>query len=220
MRKYWLLLVVMSLVLTGCGGDDDPEDNAPTATAQPSRTPLPPTWTASPQGFVASPTATLTLAPTEPGSNPTGQSVLPPTWTPGTRPSITPRNTSLPQGSVIDSSGTATIPTPEPAGATWTPQPEYCQELQPMASDENIVLGQPASVMWQPITNIPDYEVAVWFVSGEKIFSQRVSGVSSFEIPADVFTVAGVYGYEITPLDANGQKICYPISWELFVSLQ
>lgn len=223
MRKFWLWPVIFILILTGCGGDD-PEDSAPTVTLQPSITPFPATWTATPPGFVASPTATLTPAPTEAGAssggNVTGQSVLPPTWTPGSRPSVTPRNTTLPEGSVIDEEGNITIATPEPAGATWTPQPEYCAELQRLTADETIVIGQPALVTWQPITGITEYEVSIWYSSGEKIYSQRVSSTYSYEIPGEVFTVAGVYAYQITPLDANDQPLCYPISWELFVSLQ
>jgi hypothetical protein len=132
---------------------------------------------------------------------------------------VTPRNTALPEGAVLNDPGTVTFPTDIPPGATWTPLPEYCNELQRLTADDSIVIGQPALATWQPITGIADYEVVIWYASGEKIFSQRILG-TSFEVPADVFKAAGVYQYEVQPLDANGQPMCNSIRWELFVSLE
>ncbi|HVO72127.1 MAG TPA: hypothetical protein VMT24_18885, partial [Aggregatilineaceae bacterium] len=99
MRRWWLvILLVAVLALTGCNGG---KKSAPTATLTATAfvpTPLPPTWTASPPGFVPSPTDTQALSDTtSPAAggaspSPSGGTPLPPTWTalpPGFVPSPT-----------------------------------------------------------------------------------------------------------------------------------
>jgi hypothetical protein len=213
MRKWWLvILLVAALALAGCNGGKTSETATPTETVF-APTPLPPTWTATPQGFVASPTntppptATVDMAAQEVSTLPAGGTPLPPTWTPGKRPSATPRYTATPAN-----------PTLAPA-PTWTQQPDYCYTLQAVGENPHITIGESTTVSWSPIVGIDNYEVTVRHPGGGVVLQQAVTG-SSIDLPGDLFTVAGAYGWDVHPLDASGQPICFPVSGEIIVSFE
>jgi hypothetical protein len=255
MRKWWfVILLVAVLALAGCnGGKKSATENAtPTATAfvptplpptwtalppgfipsptnnpapsaagnpaadgastQPAGgTPLPPTWTALPPGFIPSPTdspapsATTNLAAEGASTQPAGGTPFPPTWTPGKRPSATPRYTATPRS-----------PTLGPA-PTWTAQPAYCYTLNVAGTNPQIKPGDSVTINWVPIAGINNYEFTVRHPGGGVIFQQAVTG-ASIDLPGNLFTVAGAYGWDVHPLDDSGQPICFPVSGEIIVS--
>lgn len=210
MRKWWfLILLVAALALAGCNGGKKSENPTPTATAF-TPTPLPPTWTATPPGFIPSPTntppptATSDAAAQGATTLPAAGTPLPPTWTPGKRPSATPRFTATPRN-----------PTLGPA-PTWTAQPEYCYTLGVVGTNPHIKPDESVTISWAPIAGIENYQVTVRHPGGGVILQQAVKG-SSLELPGSLFTVAGAYGWDVRPLDNSGQPICFPVSGEIIV---
>ncbi|MBI5958165.1 MAG: hypothetical protein HY866_05500 [Chloroflexi bacterium] len=211
MRRWmFILLLIGLLALTGCDGDKDKDSNTdqePSATAF-VPTPLPPTWTPSPEGFVASDTPSPTpreIQEGEPGAL-TGGSPFPATWTPGRRPTVTPRYTASP------------IPPTDPPAATWTPQPDYCYTLQIVSEDVRISVGQDVEVSWIPIERYPDYLFSVRNPSGEIVFQEIVKGKTTMLIPGKTFTNAGGYAWEVWPLDEQGNQTCFSTSRDIIVS--
>lgn len=204
MRKAaFVLLLIAVLVLAGCNNDKKDSKTEGGVTETPFvPTPLPPTWTATPPGFVASPTFTATpagAATDRPGSTP-----LPPTWTPGRQPTVTPIYTP-----------TAVPPTLGPA-ATWTPLPDYCSELQISSEDSRIRTGTSVAVSWTPISGYNTYQLNVYNPSGQLAFQATVTG-NSFTLPGSIFVNAGGYGWEVWPLNAQGERICYPAGRDIIV---
>ncbi len=193
----------------GVGPTDTPHENSP----EPLNTSIPSTWTPTPSGFVASLTppgfvaspANPPVQVENPTERPGGGAALPPTWTPGTRPTITPRYTPT------------ELPPTLPLAPTWTAQPEYCSQLQITSPDTRITVGQSVQVSWIPIPQISTYALDVRIPSGDIAYQENVTG-SSATLPGSIFTLAGGYSWEVWPLDANGQKICYPASRDIIVS--
>ena len=216
MRRRWIvMLLVLVLALAGCGGDDGSESDSGEPSATPFvASPLPPTWTPSPPGFVASPVLSPTpdaaqLAATSDVSGELGGGTpYPPTWTPGRRPTVTARPTLPPTPG-----GVPTLP-PAP---TWTAQPDYCRELMVLTPEIEIGAQQPVEVSWQPIPQFSLYQLEVRHPGGGIIFSEPVAG-STFTLPGSLFTYASVYGWDVWPLDDNGNKVCFPASGEIIVS--
>lgn len=228
MRRFaWV--AAFALLLAACGGG---ENGSPTAT--PSRTPfeptpLPPTWTPSPQGFVASPTVTVLPdeSPAElvdqPADAASGQlqggQDFPPTWTPGQapeRPTVTPRPTQSAASGAEQGSASSNIPAGSPA-PTWTAQPQYCHELQSIGGDFRINVGDPVTLTWQPIARFENYLVQIRHPGGSVVHSAIVPG-GAYEVPGDIFTQANVYGWEVSAVDDNGDRVCFSISGEIITS--
>lgn len=209
MRKLALLIVV-AVILAACGGDGGGSSGQDASATPFVASPLPPTWTASPPGFVATEEP---LAQTEEPRATTeresgslaGGSPLPPTWTPGRRPTITPLYTA-----------TAVPPTLPPA-ATFTPLPDYCYELTPITGNVRMQIGQSVTVQWIPIGGITSYYLDVRHPGGGIVLEATVLA-TSYEIPADTFTVAGAWGWEVWALDEAGNRICFSISGEIIMS--
>ncbi len=187
---------------------------------------FPPTWTASPSGFRASLTPTGQAAPdsnggasgaagdagsseSSGGASGAATSIFPPTWTPV--PSRTPGQ--RPTSSGID----PLMPTPLPAGPTWTPQPAFCKELAEGSNNPGTYVGQPFVVNWIPVSWAAAYLVEVRHPGGGVVVSETVL-TGSFTVPGEIFTQANVYSWQVTPLDETGNPLCYPISNEIVVT--
>jgi hypothetical protein len=287
MRKAVLVLSLIAVVaLAGCNNDKKntkTEDITATATDS-GPTSIPATWTPSPEGFVASPTFTVT-----PGAAPTerpGGAALPPTWTPGEPPSQTPPGQALtvptdtppgfvpsetppgfvasplPQGAGASDSGSqaggsdggtggsdgaGVSPTERPGGgtlpptwtpgrkptitprvpptavpptlgpaATWTPQPDWCYALQITSEDSHIRINTPVDVSWTPIPGYDTYQLNVYNPSGALALQEVVTG-TSYTLPGKIFINAGGYGWEVWPLNAQGERICFSAGRDIIV---
>ncbi len=295
MRKAALVLSLIAVVaLAGCNNDkkDAPSATVAATATDSGPTAIPASWTPSPEGFVASPTFTVT-----PGEAPTerpGGAALPPTWTPGAPPSQTPPGQALPAltdtppgfvpsetppgfvpsetptlpaesgnsanaasggsseggssgGSEGGSSGGGVEPTERPGGATlpptwtpgrkptitplvpptrvpptlgpaatWTPQPEWCYELQITSEDAHIRRNTPVGISWTPIAGYGSYQLNVYNPSGMLALQEVVNG-TSYTLPASIFTSTGGYGWEVWPLNDQGERICFPAGRDIVV---
>lgn len=207
------ILIILALVLAACG--DDATTPAPATDAPDGPTPLPATWTPSPEGFEPSATPAgealdVDDAPVESGP-PGGGSTLPPTWTPFVRPTITP----LPRPIVTLEPLT---PTPIEEGApSPTPLGEHCFTLESLVEeDPRIEVGQGVGIRWTPVEGISAYRVEVAHPDGGMILN-AITPDTLYEIPGTTFTTAGVYGWQVTPL-AGDQPVCYSISGEIITS--
>jgi len=211
MRKEWLLSGLLAVaLLAGCGGDEAGQTPPATATLV-TPSPLPPTWTPKPPGFVpsATPTPETTATRTPGGTGESGSLAggipFPPTWTPGSPPSATPIKSPTP-----------VVPTLPPA-PTWTPQPAYCRTLAVVGGDLATRVGVAVTVRWTPIAEFSDYLVIVRHPGGGIVHSEAVAG-DTLRLPGDLFSVAGAYGWEVWPLDAAGNRACYAVGGEIIVS--
>ncbi|NLX10111.1 MAG: hypothetical protein GXY36_10685 [Chloroflexi bacterium] len=158
------------------------------------------------------PEALPTLAQT---GAPNGPATFPPTWTPFQRASVTPpptRSDSNPTG------GSSNLPNFTP-GATWTPLPDVCYELEVLASDENIPVNTPAMINWTPVTGYTSYEFLLVHPSGGTLIQEPVNA-TTYTVPAEFFAQPGVYGWEVSPMDALGYLQCFSISGEIIVTEQ
>jgi hypothetical protein len=189
MHKSGLLLVavVFIIALAACNTGGEPE--LPTlASIDDGDTPaLAPTETATEQ--------------TSDDPTPTAESVirerptLPPTWTP------------------LASTST---PEPTPAQPTNVPTPieersEACDRfvVDRANSAQSIRVGDSPTVAWTRL-DTPElrlYHLTVVDEAGEERY-QRLVEDTSHTIPAEVFTDAVLYGWEVLPLDELGQPIC------------
>ena len=219
MQRRWLLWMarVLSMgVLAACGGGGEEQpaeatDSGPTATPfEPS--PLPPTWTPSPEGFVPSRTPT----PEQNGAGPSGSgpggalaggTPFPPTWTPGPPPTVTPLYSPTPTGTPF--------PTLPPA-PTQTAQPDYCYDLQPVVGELETRAEVGVTLRWTPIERYTRYLVIVRHPGGGVIYTETAEG-STHDVPGDLFNTAGAYGWELWPLDGDGNRVCFPVSGEIIV---
>jgi len=200
-----------------------PPTSTPEDLALPPLTDTPPGFVPSetPPGFVASPLpqgAGETVsggaaggsqsggsegASSEPTERP-GGGALPPPWTPGRKPTITSVYTLTP-----------VPPTLGPA-ATWTPQPEWCYALQITSEDLHIRTNTPVDVSWTPIPGYDTYQLNVYNPSGGLAFQQAVTG-TSYTLPGKIFINAGGYGWEVWPLNEQGQRICFSAGRDIVV---
>ncbi len=139
-------------------------------------------------------------------------SVFPPTWTPSpVPPSPTARPTLAPE--MLAASLTPPIGPTKPASA-----PDYCFEFDVLSEGTtHIKTGESVLIAWQPIEQYPDYEVSLWPPSGDAQIREVVQG-GSYAFAGELFSVAGVYGWEVWPLDENGQHVCRGLSGEIVVS--
>lgn len=212
MRRAWLLTgVLAAALLAGCGGGDE-AGQTPSATATlVTPSPLPPTWTPRPPGFVPSATPTpentavRTPGEASEGGSLAGGTPFPPTWTPGSPPSATPRKSPTPVAPTL------------PPAPTWTAQPDYCFALKVVGGDLATRAGVAVTVRWTPIAEFSDYLVIVRHPGGGIIYSGPASGGAHL-LPGDLFSVAGAYGWEVWPLDAAGNRACFAVGGEIIVS--
>lgn len=199
-----LATLATALLLAGCGGDKQAPDGEITpaqATAAPTSAPTsapttepatptspPPTWTPPP--------GALTSAPGEAGPG------LPPTWTP--RAQIMPPVAPGPS------------PTRPPSRPTWTPLPDWCYELQAIAAPGISYTNLPVILSWAPAPNVAQYRVELRNPGGSLLLA-AVTAETEYTFGGDLFEVANVYGWQVTPLDENGQPVCYALADEIVV---
>lgn len=189
-----------ALLLAGCGGDKQAPDGEVTpaqATTVPTGAPtteptgastVPPTWTP--------PSAALTSAPGEAGPG------LPPTWTP--RAQIMPPVAPGPS------------PTRPPSQPTWTPLPDWCYELQAITAPGISYTHLPVILSWAPVPNVAQYRVELRNPGGGLLLTD-VTAETEYTFGGDLFEVADVYGWQVTPLDENSQPVCYALADEIVV---
>ncbi len=224
MRIVWgVITVIVVLGLAGCGGNNNkgqqatqPAAASASVTPLGGSSPLPPTWTDVPPGFKPSDTPTLESAVTPTRLVPvenvdTGATPLPPTWTPGRRSSVTP---VLTESTAVPTSSPAPTWTPLPS---FTPLPAICAQLTAIGEDSSTKVGQALLVQWTPIPGIETYRIDLRHPGGGLVMTQLVAG-TSFEFSGDLFTVAGAYGWSVSPLDSTGEDTCYPTGAEIIVT--
>jgi hypothetical protein len=215
MRKWWLvILLVAVLALAGCNGGKKSETATPTATAF-VPTPLPPTWTASPPGFVPSPTDTQALTdatnPAGEGAStqPAGGTPLPPTWTalpPGFIPS--PTDVQAPTATMnLAAEGASTQPaggTPFPP--TWTALPPGFvpspTDTQASTATTNLAAEGTST---QPAGGTPF--PPTWTPGKKPTATPRVTATprEATLAPAPTWTAQPDYCYTLKPLGDNPQ---------------
>ncbi len=146
------------------------------------------------------PTATIS-------AQPSNNNVFPPTWTPSPVPA-------------------SPTPAPDMPTATRTPVavptqpavPDYCFEFDVLSEGTiQIKIGEPVLIAWQPVERYPNYEVSLWPPTGDSQIREVVQG-SSYSFAGELFSVAGVYGWEVWPLDDAGEHVCRGLSGEIVVS--
>lgn len=151
------------------------------------------------------PTDTPTLEPSPVGGSLAGGTPFPPTWTPAQPPTSTPQ--------VASGSPFPTLP-PAP---TWTALPEYCYELTVIGGDTEMRVNTRITLRWTPISGFSDYLVLVYYPGGVLAHQQLVKG-TEYTVPGEIFGSAGVYGWEIWPINEQGERVCFPAGGEIVVS--
>ena len=193
------IALLAAMLLAGCGGNET-RRRLPRR-RQSSRPRRCPTWTPVRRGSFPRPRPRPKTADRTPGGASTGRcwrTPFPPTWTPGSPPSATPRKSPTP-----------VVPTLPPA-PTWTTHPDYCFALTVVGGDLATRAGVAVTVRWTPIAEFSDYVVIVRHPGGGIIYSGTATG-GTLLLPSDLFTVAGAYGWEVWPLDAAGNRTCFAV---------
>ncbi|MCL4255957.1 MAG: hypothetical protein KJ043_19525 [Anaerolineae bacterium] len=149
-------------------------------------------------------TPVVLVSPTTSGPRP-----LPPTWTP-IPPTATP--TLEP---TLDVGGTwlaATVP-PE---ATLNPG---CTtfNLDPLRTQNTVVLGQAPILAWTPATGAVLYRVYVYDETGGIELHEELVQETTVTINPDVFRRDGVYVWTVAPLDPFGIQMCIELGDAIIV---
>ena len=222
MRKLWFVMLFgLVLSLAACGGDGGSEEAAATATntPPPTRTPLPGTWTPSPQGFVATMAPAEATATSGPVASPvSGGQALPATWTPLPDDFQRPTSTPAPVNTAPGAEATPEqirLGSPVPPGPTATAYPEACATFELTAADERVFIGTATGVAWRPVEGAVGYHFVLRHQGGGIMIEETLTS-TLLEIPEDTFQVQGVYGWELTPIDANGDPMCATLGIELY----
>lgn len=247
--RYWWLAILAVVFLAACGGDETEDTPIPTviqATSTRSGTDLPPTWTPSPEGFIA------TSIPTSQGNLPQhtpreGAATLPPTWTPfpqGFVPTATTFGESAAgEPSFAEREGASPLP------PTWTPAPTstarpvertaaplptifvfsgtleeveaICYLFQPdpgvNAGSQAVLQNSPVTLYWNPIPlEGYTYRFRLFHPDGTMILDEQTPD-TQFTIPENFLIAENqVYEWQVQPL-LNGQPVCFIITDEIFV---
>ncbi len=140
-------------------------------------------------------------------AQPNGNNAFPPTWTPSPVP---PSPTAVPTLAQA-------MPTPTRIAPTSS-LPDYCFEFDVLIEGTiQAKIGEPVLIAWQPVEHYPNYEVSLWPPSGDSQIREVVQG-GSYSFAGELFSVAGVYGWEVWPLDDAGEHVCRGLSGEIIVS--
>lgn len=190
--------LAITLLLAACGGESAPDSEAtPAPTADPTGAPttapvdvapLPATWTP----------AAAALTPASGGAG----EALPPTWTP--------------RGQIMPPVAPSPSPTRPPSQPTWTPLPDWCFELQLISAPGVSYTNLPVILSWAAAPNVAQYRVELRNPGGGLLLSE-VTAETEYTLGGDLFQVANVYGWQITPLDKSGQPVCYTLADEIAV---
>lgn len=211
--RYWLILLL--LLLAACDNAANESDDSPAATSDATRTPiptsstiLPPTWTATPEGFVATQRPTQQVSTNTPLA--VREGTLPPTWTPF--PTSTP-HPPLP---------TRIPPTIFVAEGTAAPVSRLCREFEPHVGQntgsEYIYQESNVGIFWMPITSEEGYtfRFRVIHPDGTVILEEETAS-TEFEIPSGLLNAGNqVYSWEVQPIK-DGELVCFPVTGEIFV---
>jgi hypothetical protein len=249
MRYLWFIILAV-LFLSACDGDnaEDTPNTATSVQATPARsgTDLPPTWTPSPEGFIA--TAAPTRTPhVQQIVTREATDVLPPTWTPlprGFVPSPIPTDASGSGGqSFAPREGVTPLPptwTPAPTSTPRTPErtvpplptifvfsgtledvDDICYLFQPdpgeNAGSQFVRQNSPTTVFWNAIP-LPGYtyRFRLYHPDGTMILDEQTSD-TQFIIPENFLVAENqVYEWEVQPLK-DGQLTCFIVTDEIFV---
>jgi hypothetical protein len=196
MRRLLTLLCLIPLIATACIGT-----NVPT-----------PTNTAPPVEASETPTEEPTVVPEITQASIPTREPLPPTWTPG--------------GAVGPATSVPVTSAPRMTDVPTATLPASCSDFR--ADYDRIgntfVLGTSPTLYWEPAAGAAEYRVYITDPEGEAIWVTTVPGDStSYDIPADVFDVdpetlgqtVMVFGWELTPIDAEGSRYCPSAGSEL-----
>lgn len=161
----------------------------PAPVALPSETPIP--------AASATPPATPT---------PIQRATLPPTWTPQGVVTFTPLPTLIPPANV----------TQEPPRVEAT-LPESCNAFGPDLSQtlRTYRPGQDVTVYWIRVPEARFYYVALLDENG-RVVLEDYTAETQFVFPADLFQAGKPYGWQVYPINAIGNQMCFTQGAELF----
>ncbi|NJL56441.1 hypothetical protein HC928_15620 [bacterium] len=168
-------------LLAACGGDSPaPTAPPPTVTMQAEQTPEP------------TPTPPPTTRP---------RPTLPPSWTPvsQTAPTATLVPTNLQPTDAGAAPPPARIDGDSPACTNFGP--DFAQ-LTP-----EFRLGESPTIAWAAVEGARLYRVVVFDAQEVTVHERLVEG-TTYDIPAEVFTEIGRYGWTTEPLDEIGVQMC------------
>ncbi|MBC7871290.1 MAG: hypothetical protein H7Y09_10665 [Chitinophagaceae bacterium] len=183
MKRFWLIayLIFAILFIAACDGAQEAATIVPTSesTMQPAS---------------VTDEATSTELPTLPPARPT----LPASWTPVPTMAVT----DVPAGSAPTQAVVApplTVEGSNPACSTFGPDPA--------TNTTEFFLEESPRVGWTAVDGARLYRLFVFDAEQTRIH-ERLVEETFYDIPAEVFSLAGRYGWEVEPLDGLGIQMC------------
>lgn len=192
--RAWVGLLLFSLLASAC----TQEETLPTLipTAVPPTEEMPPTAESAVES-VPTATATQRVRPT-----------FPPTFTP------TPAPTDTPTATQVFPSPTLFIQyaTPNPACNTFDTIFEQ--------SDYEFAVGVSPRATWRAVEGAQLYRLILKESNGRVINDQIYLAETTYTFPADLFEVGRSYGWEVYPINAQGDQMCFAVGLEMFPQRQ
>ena len=182
--RPWLLLVCA--VLGACtGADESLPTLAPMEAASPT---VEATLT---DAAPLEPTATATLVRVRP--------TLPPTFTPTPSPTVEP-------------SPTLVFPSATPFVSAATPDPNCNQfTVNFEASTSQFNIGEAPTIAWNGIPGAELYRIIIRTENERVVTDQIYIAETTYRLPPNLFTPGVVYGWEVYPINARSDQMCFAV---------
>lgn len=191
-RWHWAAVLLMSVALGACGNEGEAlptlvpvEVTSPAVEAGPLET------ATTAEAVLDEPTATATPLRVRP--------TLPPTFTPTASPTTEPTPTRA-------------FPTATPFISAATPDPNcafFTVNFEQSTREFN--LGESPRASWNGIPGAELYRVIVRTVNQRVVTDQIYIAETTYEFPPNLFAAGEIYGWEVYPINARNDQMCFTI---------
>jgi len=155
-----------------------------------------------------------TLVPVEvtsPAEEPTSTNALLPEPTATATP-VRVRPTLPPPSLTPEPSPTLVFPSATPFVSAATPDPNCNQfTVNFEASTSQFNIGESPTISWNGITGAELYRIIIRTENERVVTDQIYIAETTYQLPPNLFTPGVVYGWEVYPINARNDQMCFSI---------